>query len=170
MRSMETSVKARHGVENRFSIPLVFQLTPHDLAISQRFLLDDKGEYPSPSTERGWLAAERVQLKKNSLLIWWFPETGEQQLKSVRPDKDLFVRFQSLAQSSNDDIFRFVTKYGSIHVFSKHGIEKWGIGSLKNSPTVEFCEVYRYFARVTISLFALAGSLMTGPAVRNRTG
>jgi hypothetical protein len=85
--------------------------------------------------------------------------------KDLRPARiapatpELLEKFIGLAKASDRQIQRFATKYGGLEVF-------FTLGSRKSEPVhIEYCEVWRYFARVMATMLKIGSHIRAGEQV-----
>lgn len=71
----------------------------------------------------------------------------------VKPDSKLLERFLNLADASDQKICEFARRYGYLLAFN----------SSSQGFHVEYCQIWRYFARVMMALLRISSKLEAGP-------
>lgn len=72
-------------------------------------------------------------------------EADQHKATKVKPIPELLEKFLALAEASDEAIRRFASKYGGIEIFKK-----------QHGGSIEYCGVWRYFARAMHSVLALS--------------
>jgi hypothetical protein len=136
--------------------------------------LQDKGEFFGRSLSADWLAPDSVELSHGMLRIrgirqYWSRGSPR---RSTRPPPGLLDSFMALADDSSETvtlrsvlrprinrsderICRFATRYGGLQIFFKPTAHaKW-----PDTEHIEYCDVWRYFARVARAMLRIAAGL-----------
>jgi hypothetical protein len=139
--------------------------------------LQEKGEFFGRTLSADWLAPESVYLSYGTLKIrgirqYW--SRGSQR-RSTRPPHGLLDSFIALADDSSEKltlrsllrprvnrsderISRFAARYGGLQIFFK----LTGGAGLLQTEHIEYCDVWRYFARVMRAMLRIAANLYHG--------
>jgi hypothetical protein len=141
---------------------LIISMRPADEAAMAEFY-NDKGELFGRTLASEWLAPISVQFGNGSLRIlsnrqYW---SGNSSGRWIRPPQGLLDSFIALADAPSDEkIGSFATQYGGLQIFYNVG----GKPTWPLAEHIEYCEVWRYFARVTRALLRIASNLYRGGA------
>jgi hypothetical protein len=139
--------------------------------------LQEKGEFFGRSLSADWLAPESVKLSYGILRIrsirqYW---SDNKTRRSTRPPHGLLDSFIALADDSSEKltlssllrprvnrsderISRFAARYGGLQIFFK----LTGGAGLLQTEHIEYCAVWRYFARVMRAMLRIAADLHQG--------
>ena len=141
-------------------------------------LRDDEGRLFTPTATPEWERPNRVELRKavfrfadaeselkgNALkMVTLGPELhietsrreafeDVEESRIVRPKPDLLERFIRLAKASDGQIRNFAMRYGGLEIF-------FGDRRPSRSVHIEYCEVWRYFARVMEAVLKIGARL-----------
>jgi hypothetical protein len=140
-------------------------------------LLNDEGRLLTPAVMPEWEWPNRVELRKPPVQkrfnpIAWKEVTLEAELgaelyietsrrqpfedvdrsRMVRPRTDILERFIRLAKASDAQIQNFAMKYGGLEIFFNYGHPS-------GSVHIEYCEIWRYFARVMAAAMKIGARL-----------
>ncbi len=139
--------------------------------------LQENGEFFGRTLSADWLAPESVELSHGILKIrgirqYW---SRGRSRRSIRPPLGLLDSFMALADDSSktltlrsllrprinrsdERICQFATRYGGLQIFIKPtGHAKW-----PHAEHIEYCDVWRYVARVMRAMLRIAAGLHQG--------
>ena len=120
-----------------------------------------------PLSTEGWLPPVRVLLHAkpaNAFAIQPFLPFGAElricQAKApngrlTKPSEKILEEFIALRGQSDKDVFRFARRYGGLHLYDRQDASDADI-------KIEYCDVWRYFARSMKALLSLSDAIYAG--------